>query len=1375
MRATGSSIGDRVVGGVLEVWSSSPVALALLITALTLAVLATVAWGRRRATRGARSFTFFMLAAAIWALLEALQASDPDPLRAVTWRQLKYLGIAGLPVAFMVFAHDYTRGASWLNRFTVALLLVVPALTVVLAWTNPLHGLMWTAGLGAPEREQMLGLVGRGEWFWVHTAFSYALLGVGSFYLLRGFVRTPRPYRTQVTWVLVAVLIPWLANLVVVLGEVDTGGVDVTPLTFALSAFAFTRSLFSHRLLDIVPVAQQAVVRQLGDAVLVVDERGRTLQFNPAAARLLGLADADAVVGAPLSELAAHVPELVEALRTPGEARFDVRVEVAGGTRSFEAHVRSLTDKRGRETGRLIRLQDIERQVQAERTLALAEATLQHQESYVLALQGVTDGLMRRAPLGTLLETVLRHAGDVLEAPHGFLDLIDQQLGMTVRERARGRFVGMDETTVRPGEGLAGKAWSGRSPLRVDDYARWDGRLRGAAELGWVRGALAAPLTSREGVLGVIGLARDRDDRRPFGSADEAELARFAELAALAVLNVRLIDELEARRRESEQLARIGNAMQEAASVEERMALVLQAIPRVVGLRRSVIWLPDAADRTLKASAWVGFGDEARGLTVPLDGAVPLLEESYRNARETVIEAHEAVPPALHAAAQFKHHPLIRSRAAVVLPLVARGSVVGVLAADSPPEGQVLAGSLEVLRRFATSAAVAIDAARLLSTAQAELGERRAAEQELRRSEEKHRGILEQMEEAYFETDFRGRYTLANPALLRSLGADRQQVLGKSFWPFVDPSDRRPVLEAFREVERSGLPALGVQLRYRNLERGTWSRAEMSVNLVRDETDGPVGFRGVVRDVEERMRYQEALQDAKDAAEAANASKSVFLANVSHELRTPLTSILGFARLIERRFEEVLAPHLEAVAEPRVQRAVAQVRGNADIISRESRRLTTLINNVLDLAKIEAGKVEWHMERLALRAVVEQALEATRGLLDAKPVVRIRFEPGDGVHEVIGDRDRLVQVVINLISNAVKFTPRGEVLVRLARLDEQVLVSVRDPGVGIADEDHATVFEQFRQVGDTLTEKPQGTGLGLPICKQIVEHHGGRLWLESALGQGSTFAFVLPHAPRLGAEGGVAGASVAALEATVRVRRHVEAVLAGSSPPGGCAASTEEPAGSALPATVLVADDDPQVRALLRQALEEAGYTVLEVADGEAAVATVREQRPDLMVLDVMMPQLSGFEVVSALKDDAATHAIPIVVLSVREDAQQGYRLGVERYLTKPVDVAALVADVATLLRPQGRPQADLATAHVVLVDDPDDTPADTTMTLRAEAALTSVGYRVSRMSTVTAAAELEPSPAVVVLSRAAAERDDGLALTRRHPGLRDTAVVVCT
>jgi PAS domain S-box-containing protein len=497
------------------------------------------------------------------------------------------------------------------------------------------------------------------------------------------------------------------------------------------------------------------------------------------------------------------------------------------------------------------------------------------------------------------------------------------------------------------------------------------------------------------------------------------------------------------------------------------------------------------------------------GVRVPLDGSVPLLEEAFRSGRETVVGLHEVLAPERRARPPFAQHPLLRTRALIVVPLVARNAVVGVLAADTPDEGRSLEGALDVLRRIATNAALSIDAATLLAAAQAELVERSAAEVELRRSEEKYRGILEQIQEAYFETDLRGRFTLVNTALLRANGFRREQLIGRSFRHVVARSDVRGVFDTFTEVARSGLPVSGVELTYVRAGGGPTQRGELSVTLVRDGAGAPAGFRGVMRDIEERMRYQEELQAAKDAAEAANAAKSVFLANVSHELRTPLTSILGFARLIERRFDSVLAPQLATSDDPKVQRALEQVRGNAAIIGRESRRLTTLINNVLDLAKIEAGKVEWRMERLALREVVEQALDATRGLLDGRTDVHVDTVLDD-VPDVHGDRDRLVQVVINLVSNAVKFTPAGVVRVTLDRAGDQVRLAVRDTGVGIAPEDHAAVFEQFRQVGDTLTEKPQGTGLGLPICKQIVEHHGGRLWLESALGEGATFAFSLP-------------------------------------------------------------------------------------------------------------------------------------------------------------------------------------------------------------------------------------------------------------------------
>jgi signal transduction histidine kinase len=250
------------------------------------------------------------------------------------------------------------------------------------------------------------------------------------------------------------------------------------------------------------------------------------------------------------------------------------------------------------------------------------------------------------------------------------------------------------------------------------------------------------------------------------------------------------------------------------------------------------------------------------------------------------------------------------------------------------------------------------------------------------------------------------------------------------------------------------------------------------------------------------------MQDAKEAAVAANDAKSAFLTNVSHELRTPLTSVVGFAKIIRRRLEERVFP-LVPTEDQRTARTVEQVRENVEIIVAEGERLTTLINNVLDLAKIEAGKVEWSMELLSARTIVDRAIAATTALFEEKGLDLVH-DVSEDIPEAIGDRDSLIQVVINLLSNAVKFTDTGVVTCGVRRDGREVVISVTDTGMGIAEADQPRVFEQFAQVGDTLTDKPFGTGLGLPICRQIVEHHGGRIWVDSRLGSGSTFSFTLP-------------------------------------------------------------------------------------------------------------------------------------------------------------------------------------------------------------------------------------------------------------------------
>jgi signal transduction histidine kinase len=253
------------------------------------------------------------------------------------------------------------------------------------------------------------------------------------------------------------------------------------------------------------------------------------------------------------------------------------------------------------------------------------------------------------------------------------------------------------------------------------------------------------------------------------------------------------------------------------------------------------------------------------------------------------------------------------------------------------------------------------------------------------------------------------------------------------------------------------------------------------------------------RQLEQKSRELEAatneLRSANRRLQELDRLKDDFISTVTHELRTPLTSIRAFSEILNDN------PQLDAAQRGRF----------LGIVIKESERLTRLINQVLDLAKIESGSAEWHNTEVELKEIIEESIAATSQLFKERGI-RVVAELQPEVPMLFADRDRLVQVMLNLLSNAAKFCDKehGRVEIRLRREAGALRVDVRDNGVGISPEDQQIIFEKFRQVGDTLTEKPQGTGLGLPICREIIGHFGGRLWVESRLGEGASFSFTLP-------------------------------------------------------------------------------------------------------------------------------------------------------------------------------------------------------------------------------------------------------------------------
>lgn len=360
--------------------------------------------------------------------------------------------------------------------------------------------------------------------------------------------------------------------------------------------------------------------------------------------------------------------------------------------------------------------------------------------------------------------------------------------------------------------------------------------------------------------------------------------------------------------------------------------------------------------------------------------------------------------------------------------------------------------------------------------------------------------IINNMPDGLLVTNAQTKITLANPALGRMFGVSVAELVGKectdvfseNLAPFLDNvcSDSETPFTTQVELAdgRTG-SAVGASIRRKQKSAG--KKEEFIGSLV------------IVRDVTSEKEIERLKDD--------------FISTVSHELRTPLTSVLGFTRVIRKKLEDVVFPQLQT-ADARTVRTVQQVSENIDIIISEGERLTALINDVLDLSKMEAGKIEWKREQTEISSILEQAAATMGSLFDSKQLALVKkIEPG--LPAVFCDRDRIFQVVINLLSNALKFTDSGSVTIsacydagKSENGNDCITVSISDTGIGISEKDCSQVFEKFKQVGDTLTDRPKGTGLGLPICKQIIEYHGGSIRVESTSGTGSIFSFTLPLA-----------------------------------------------------------------------------------------------------------------------------------------------------------------------------------------------------------------------------------------------------------------------
>jgi signal transduction histidine kinase/CheY-like chemotaxis protein len=423
------------------------------------------------------------------------------------------------------------------------------------------------------------------------------------------------------------------------------------------------------------------------------------------------------------------------------------------------------------------------------------------------------------------------------------------------------------------------------------------------------------------------------------------------------------------------------------------------------------------------------------------------------------------------------------------------------------------------------------------------------------------------------------------------------------------------------------------------------------------------------------------LERQNREVERATQLKSQFLASMSHELRTPLNAIIGFSDLLAEKTAGNLTD--------KQKRFVEHVRTGA-------RHLLQLINDILDLSKIESGLLELRRETFSASEAMPEVLSVIRPLAMAK---KIRIEHAEEAFSLYADRVRFKQILYNLLSNALKFTPEGgSVHVEGSSNGSLVCISVSDTGIGIRPEDQKLIFEEFRQAGETTRGVKEGTGLGLAITKRLVERQGGTIRVTSELGKGSCFSFTLP-----------AGRAASQVQPeTLPKAFSAVGPLEGRKP------------------LVLVVDDEPPARELLASYLEGAGYAVTAVGSGTEAVEKARQLRPDAITLDILMPGGSGFGTVSELKKTVETAHIPIIVVSIVDQKEMAFTLGAADYLVKPVQKSALLAALRKHLRTASGPAN-----NILVVDDDSETLDVVSETLR------SVGYTPHAISSGKEALEL--------------------------------------
>jgi PAS domain S-box-containing protein len=913
--------------------------------------------------------------------------------------------------------------------------------------------------------------------------------------------------------------------------------------------------------------------------------------------------------------------------------------------------------------------------------------------------------------LNDVLSTIVDMAPKLLGYDHSFIFLLDTESERYVPQVVHGfDFERISDHTFAPGEGLVGSVAESGMPLAVDDLAEEPGSTL-APLLDEVRSVLMAPLAAGSGVVGILCVGYREPYR--FSPTEVATLSALADQVSAAVEHARLFDrvsrfsqELEQRVEERtqelaeamsdltverdrvEMLYRITSQLSSSLDLDHVLNRALRLVVDAAGVEQAFIFLLDLQTGDLLCRAALGSGDESSyvGQTIRFSRGEGLAG--------WVVEHRQAaiVPDTREDDRWEKPREGAREyRSALGAPLVAGDAVLGALLLFQAKTDYFNEEHLRLVEAAATQVASAINNAELykLIVEQTDRLGRMLREQEIEAS--KSQSILEGVADGVMVTDAQGQVTLFNAAAERILELSREEALGRS---------TNEMLGLYGDQASDWLEAINEWANLQNLEEYLASRLEIGDRIV------SVHLAPVLMG-QEYLGTVSVFRDVTAEVEAERA-KSEFVSTVSHELRTPMTSIKGYADLL-------------------LMGAVGSLTGEQErfltIIKSNTDRLTLLVNDLLDISRIESGRLVLTPRVVRIGDLIGQVVTA----MAARAVERkldLHSDLPAVLPEIFVDPDRVIQVLTNLVGNACRYTPSGgEIAVSASAHKDEIRVSVRDTGIGISEEDQQRLFSRFFRSDDPTVQEAPGTGLGLSITKSLVEMHGGRIWVESELGHGSSFTFSLPTAQ-------------------------------------AWEASQGEDVSERTSKRVLVVEDDPDIANLIRLHLVGDGREVLVAKRGDEALEMAQQERPDLITLDVLLPDADGFGVLEQLKSNPITRGIPVIVVSILQDRNDGLRLGAVDYITKPIDEERLVRAVRRVLVRGGT---------VLAVDDDKDTLALMREALRAHnfgVRTTTRGKRVLRVAR-------EVRPALILLDLKLQDMDGYTVLKKLKDNPKTQAIPV--